>query len=95
MFDIKNKTYEKLPEELKKKFNEYQIEAVIHENCDPHKISKYIKRYNNHTPMNTDQKAFHYIDRFAGQIREMLDSRFFLIAAIIRNRIRQKALAKE
>ncbi len=78
VFDIKNKTYEKLPEELKKKFNEYQIETVIHENCDNHKISKYIKRYNNHTPMNTDQKAFTYIDRFAGQIREMIDSRFFL-----------------
>ena len=78
VFDVKNKTYEKLPEELKKKFNEYQIETVIHENCDPHKISKYIKRYNNHTPMNTDQKAFLYIDRFAGQIREMLGSRFFL-----------------
>lgn len=78
VFDIKNKTYEKLPEELKKKFNEYQIETVIHEKCDPHKISKYIKRYNNHTPMNTDQKAFLYIDRFAGQIREMLRSTFFL-----------------
>ena len=78
VFDVKNKTYEKLPEELKKKFNEYQIETVIHENCDSHKISKYIKRYNNHTPMNTDQKAFLYIDRFAGQIREMLGSRFFL-----------------
>lgn len=78
VFDVKNKTYEKLPEELKKKFNEYQIETVIHENCDPHNISKYIKRYNNHTPMNTDQKAFLYIDRFAGQIREMLGSRFFL-----------------
>jgi len=78
VFDIKNKTYEKLPEELKKKFNEYQIETVIHENCDPHKISRYIKRYNNHTPMNTDQKAFLYIDRFAGEIREMLDTRFFL-----------------
>ena len=43
VFDIKNKTYEKLPDELKKKFNEYQIETVIHENCDRARISKYIK----------------------------------------------------
>ncbi|MDE6698361.1 MAG: DUF262 domain-containing protein, partial [Lachnospiraceae bacterium] len=74
----KNKTYEKLPDELRKKFNEYQIETVIHENCDSHKISKYIKRYNNHTSMNTDQKAFTYIDKFARHIRKILDSRFFL-----------------
>lgn len=77
VFDIKNKTYEKLPEELKKRFNEYQLETIIHENCDSHRISKYIKRYNNHTPMNTDQKAFTYIDKFAGNIREILNCRFF------------------
>ena len=78
VFDIKNKTFDQLPEELKKKFNEYQIETVIHENCDNNKISKYIKRYNNHTSMNTDQKAFTYIDRFAGYIRRIVGSRFFL-----------------
>lgn len=77
-FDIKNKTFDKLPEELKKKFHEYQVETVIHENCDSHKISRYIKRYNNHTSMNGDQKAFTYLDQFAGQIREILESRFFL-----------------
>lgn len=78
VFDIKNKTYEKLPEELKKKFNEYQIETVIHEHCDMHGISQYIKRYNNHAPMNTNQKAFTCIDRYAKDIREILESRFFL-----------------
>lgn len=77
-FNIKNKTYDKLPDELKKKFNEYQVETVIHENCDKGRISKYIKKYNNHTPMNVEQKAFTYIDRFAGNIRAILGSRFFL-----------------
>lgn len=76
-FDIKNKTYEKLPEELKEKFDEYQIETVIHESCNSSKISKYIKRYNNHVSMNTDQKAFTYIDKFAGRIHKISDSRFF------------------
>ncbi len=78
VFDIKNKTYEKLPEELKEKFDEYQIETVIHECCDGGKISKYIKRYNNHAAMNTDQKAFTYIDKFANRIRKILDGRFFV-----------------
>ena len=78
VFDIKNKTYEKLPEELKEKFDEYQIETVIHESCDSLKISRYIKRYNNHVAMNTDQKAFTYIDKYASRIRELLNSRFFV-----------------
>lgn len=76
--DIRNKTFEKLPGELQEKFDEYQIETVIHESCDSVKISGYIKRYNNHVAMNTDQKAFTYIDKFAGRIREILDSRFFV-----------------
>lgn len=77
-FDIKNCTYDKLPDELKKKFDEYQIETVIHENCDRLKISKYIKRYNNHVAMNTNQKAFVYISNFAGYIRKILGRRFFV-----------------
>lgn len=77
-FDIKNKTYDKLPVELRKKFDEYQMETIIHEHCDMHRISQLIKRYNNHTAMNTNQKAFTYIDRFAREIREILDTRFFL-----------------
>ncbi|MCM1100163.1 MAG: DUF262 domain-containing protein [Clostridium sp.] len=76
--DIRNKTYDKLPEELRKQFNEYQIETVIHEHCDNHRISQLIKRYNNHTAMNTNQKAFTYIDRFARDIREISESGFFV-----------------
>lgn len=78
VFDIKGKTYEQLPGELKKKFNGYQIETVIHENCDKNRIATYIKRYNEHSSMNTSQKAFTYINRFAHRIRKIMDSRFFL-----------------
>ncbi len=78
VFDIKGKTYEQLPDELKKKFNEYQIETVIHEHCDKNKIATYIKRYNEHSAMNTNQKAFTYIDKFANRIRKIMDSKFFL-----------------
>lgn len=77
-FNIKNKTYEKLPDELKKVFNEYQIETVIHEHCDMHKISEYIKKYNNHTPMNVNQKAFTYLDNFAENVRSMMNKPFFI-----------------
>lgn len=77
-FDIKNKTYDDLPDELKKKFNEYQIETVIHEECDMKQISKFVRRYNNHTAMKPAQKAFTYVDNFARDIRGILDNRFFI-----------------
>ena len=91
-FDIKNKTYDKLPEELKKKFNEYQIETAIHEDCDAHRIAQLIKRYNNHTSMNTNQKAFTYIDNFAGDVREILNSRFFLDCGVYTEKERTKGV---
>lgn len=81
VFDIKNKTYEELPEELKKKFNEYQIETVIHEECDMKRISKLVRRYNNHTPMKPSQKAFTFLDNFARNVRSILERRFFIDCA--------------
>lgn len=76
-FNLKNKTYDKLPEELKKRFNEYQIETVIHEECDMKRISKLIKRYNNHTSMNAAQRAFTNVENFAREVRSILDLDFF------------------
>lgn len=77
-YDIRNKTYEQLPEELKDRFNEYQIETVIHQDCDATKISKLVRKFNNHVAMNTAQKAFTYIDVFAREIRDITENRFFL-----------------
>jgi hypothetical protein len=76
-FDIKNKTYDKLPKELKKKFDEYQLETVIHENCTFIDNSKYIKRYNMHSGMNVEEKALTYIPNFAKKIRNIADRKFF------------------
>lgn len=77
-FNVKNKTYDQLPEELQKTFNDYQIETVIHEHCDMHRIANYIKRYNNHVSMNTNQKAFTYLDNFADIVRKMTKMKFFI-----------------
>lgn len=76
-YDIRNKTYEQLPEELKDRFNGYQIETAIHQNCDAMEISKFVRKYNNHVAMNTAQKAFTYVDSFAREIREIAGNRFF------------------
>lgn len=77
-FDIRNKTFEMLPDELKKKFDEYQIETVIHENCDRYTISKYIKRYNAQVPMNTNQKAYTYLYNHAEYVNQILENDFFV-----------------
>lgn len=76
-FDIKNKTYEDLPKELKKNFNDYQIEVVIHQNCTMKMISKLVRRYNNHKAMNASQRAFTYVDEFARKIRTITEHDFF------------------
>lgn len=76
-FDIRGKTYEELPKELKQKFNDYQIELVIHQDCTMELISKLVRRYNNHKPMNASQKALTYMDRFARQVRVITEHRFF------------------
>lgn len=91
-FNMKNKTYDKLPEELKEKFDEYQIETVIHEACDSLKISRYIKRYNNHVAMNTDQKAFTYIDKFAGKIHKIVNESFFVECKSLTDNDRNKGV---
>lgn len=77
-YDIRNKTYNQLPEELKDRFDGYQIEVAIHQNCDTTEISKLVRKYNNHKAMNQAQRAFTYIDAFAREIREITENRFFL-----------------
>lgn len=77
-FDIRNKTYAQLPEELKEKFDSYQVELAIYQECGATEISKLVRRFNNHTAMNTAQKAFTYSDIFASEIRNITGNRFFL-----------------
>lgn len=67
-----------MPEELQERFNGYQLEVAIHQNCDTTEISKLVRKYNNHKAMNQAQKAFTYIDAFAREIREITNNRFFL-----------------
>ena len=77
-YGIRNKTYGQLQEELKDRFDGYQIEVAIHQDCDTVEISKLVRKYNNHTAMNQAQKAFTYADAFAAEIRRIIENRFFL-----------------
>lgn len=77
-FDIKNKTYYDLPEELKKQFNRFQIDTVIFEECTMAKMSDLILIYNNHTGMNAAQKAVTYISEFARNVKDIVERPFFV-----------------
>ncbi len=77
-FDIKNKTYDELPDELKKQFNRFQIDTVIFEECTMAKMSDLILIYNNHTGMNTAQKAVTYISEFARKVKDIVERPFFI-----------------
>ena len=77
-FDVRNKTYDQFPKELQKKFDEYQIETVIHEHCNKKITAKYMKRYNERKNFTTSQKQFLYLPDFANQIRNIAKKSFFL-----------------
>lgn len=91
-FDIRNKTYDKLPEELKKRFDEYQLETVIDENCTARRLAQLVKRYNNHTSMNSSQKAFTFVDNFAKEVRDILENPFFLDCGVYTEKERNKGV---
>lgn len=76
-FDIRNKTFEQFPKELKKQFYEYQVETVIHE-CTMEKATKYLRRYNEHSTMNANEKMFIHLPKFADEVREIIDKPFFV-----------------
>ena len=76
-FDIRNKTFEQLPEELKKTFDDYQIRIVVHQNCTMQEISKLVRRYNRNKSMGANQKALTWIPTYARNIKNIANNNFF------------------
>lgn len=91
-FDIRNKTFEQFPKELQKKFDEYQVDTVIHEHCNKEKIAMYIKRYNDHKAMSANQKMFVYLPTFAEKIRDIANKQFFINYCDINNNDKEKGI---
>ena len=70
-FDIRNKKFSQLPEELQDKFLEYDFKIVKYLNCSDEEIAYHIARYNSGRPMNVVQKGFTKIGK---NIAEMIKS---------------------
>ena len=77
-YDLRGKTYEDLPKELKRQFNRTQLTVTIYQNCTPEESAILVNIYNNHTAMNTSQKALTYIENFAKEIRRIKNTSEFL-----------------
>ena len=91
-FGIRNKTFEQFPKELQKKFDEYQVDTVVHEHCNKEKIAMYIKRYNEHKAMNANQKMFVYLPAFAEKIRDISNRQFFINHCDIKDNDKEKGM---
>ncbi len=79
-FDIRRKSFNQMPKELQKMFNEFQLDCIIHENYTMEQISRLVRRFNFNKPMNVSQRAFTFCDKYARKIREILKREFFIEA---------------
>ena len=78
MFDIRNKTYDDFPDELKSKFNGCPLTTSIYQDCTTEETSELVLLYNNHVGMNVSQKSLTYIGKYAEEIKRIKDTNLFL-----------------
>lgn len=77
-FDLRNKRYKDLPQELKRQFNKCPLMTTIYQNCISEETSDLVNLYNNHVGMNVSQKALTYLGKYANEIKRIKDSNRFL-----------------
>ncbi len=79
-FDIRNKKFSQLPDELKDKFLEYQLPVMMNLNCTKKKIAYDIARFNRCRPMNVAQNGWTGLEEiFAEYVDNILKMDFFKI----------------
>lgn len=57
VFDVIGKYYKDLPDELKKRFNNFNINVTKFFDCTDEQIADHIRDYNNHASMNKEQSG--------------------------------------
>lgn len=77
-FDLRKKTYDDLPDELKRQFNKCPLMTTIYQDCTSEETSSLVSIMNSHVAMNPSQKALTYIGKFANEIKKIKDSSVFL-----------------
>ena len=76
--NLKGKTYDSLPEELRNQFDNFHLSFYVHENCTTMEIANLLKRYNVHKSMSVSQQSVTYIPNFADSIKDIINGKFFI-----------------
>ena len=77
-FDIRNKAFSDLPEELRDRIMDYNFEIIQYLNCDAEDIAYHIKRHNAGRPMSIPQKGMLNIgEKFASMVKAISAMPFF------------------
>lgn len=76
-YDLREKRYRDLPDELKEKFDSYAVDIVKHLDCTDEEIAYHIARYNRQTSMNVNQKNILSAWKIAPEIKKLVSNRFF------------------
>lgn len=78
IFDIRNKKFSDLPDELKDIFLDYNFEITQYLNCSPEDIAYHIARYNEGKPMTSQQKGVIRLgEEFAAMVKSISVMPFF------------------
>lgn len=76
--DVVGKHYKDLPDELKKRFNNFNINVTKFFNCTDEQIADHIRDYNNHASMNNEQSGMTKISTYtAKMIKDIADKNTF------------------
>lgn len=77
-FDIRNKKFSQLPDELKDRFTDYNFEIVQYINCTSEDIAYHIARYNEGKPMSSSHKGIIRLgEDFARMVKSISAMPFF------------------
>ena len=78
VFDVIGKYYKDLPDELKKRFNNFNINVTKFFDCTDEQIADHIRDYNNHASMNKEQGGFLNVSAdIAGYIKQISQKNTF------------------
>lgn len=76
-YDLREKRYKDLSDELKEAFDSYAVDIVKHLDCTDEEIAYHIARYNRQTSMNVNQKNILSAWKIAPEIKKLVSNRFF------------------
>ena len=78
VFDVIGKYYKDLPDELKKRFNNFNINVTKFFDCTDEQIADHIRDYNNHASMNKEQGGLLKVSaQIAGYIKKISQKNTF------------------